>query len=114
MILAWLKLRQRNLAPILDSNGWAVNARVRINIPFGRSLTKVATLPEGAVRKQEDPFADKKSRWPSWILLILFLLGLLYLLNQRGFVSPWTCGLVGQKPPVTQTAPGTAAQAPAK
>ncbi len=114
MILAWLKLRQRNLAPILDSNGWAVNARARINIPFGRSLTKIATLPEGAVRKQEDPFADKKSRWPIWILLILVLLGLLYLLNQRGFVSPWTCGLVGQKPPATQAAPGTAAQAPAK
>jgi hypothetical protein len=81
---------------------------------FGSSLTKVAALPEGAVRKQEDPFADKKSRWPSWILLILVLLGLVYLLSQRGFVSQWTCGLVGQKPPMTQAAPGTATQAPAK
>jgi hypothetical protein len=114
MILAWLKLRQRNLAPILDANGWAVNARVRINVPFGGSLTKVAALPEGAVRKQEDPFADKKSRWPSLILLILVLLALLYFLNQRGFVHQWTCGFIGQKPPVTQMVPGAAAQAPVK
>lgn len=90
MILAWLKLRQRNLAPILDSNGWAVNARVRINIPFGRSLTKVAVLPEDAIRRQEDPFAEKKSRWPYWILLILILLGLLYLFNVRGCACPLT------------------------
>jgi len=31
-----LKLRQRNLGPILDANGWAVNARARINIPSAR------------------------------------------------------------------------------
>jgi hypothetical protein len=114
MILAWLKLRQRNLAPILDANGWAVNARVRINIPFGGSLTKVAALPEGAVRKQGDPFADKKSRWPSLIFLLLVLLALLYFFNLRGFVYQWTCGVIGQKPPVTQTAPGAAPQAPVK
>ena len=45
MILAWLKLRQRNLGPILDANGWAVNARAKINIPFGASLTGMAKLP---------------------------------------------------------------------
>ena len=28
------------LGPILDANGWAINARARINIPFGKSLTK--------------------------------------------------------------------------
>src|SRR5258708_7038149 len=31
MMLAWLKLQKRNLGPILDANGWAVNARARIN-----------------------------------------------------------------------------------
>ena len=29
MIIAWLKLRRRNLGPILDANGWAVNAKAR-------------------------------------------------------------------------------------
>ena len=40
MILAWLKLRKRNLGPILDANGWAVNAKAKINVPFGGSLTR--------------------------------------------------------------------------
>src|SRR6185503_3005386 len=31
MLIAWLKLRQRNLGPILDANGWAVNGRVKMN-----------------------------------------------------------------------------------
>ena len=39
MVIAWLKLRQRTLGPILEGNGWAVNGRVAINIPFGTSLT---------------------------------------------------------------------------
>ncbi|HXJ75952.1 MAG TPA: hypothetical protein VNM37_24060, partial [Candidatus Dormibacteraeota bacterium] len=48
MLIAWLKLRQRNLGPILDANGWAINGRVKMNVPFGGSLTKVASLPAGA------------------------------------------------------------------
>lgn len=35
MIIAWLKLRKRNLGPILDANGWAVNAKAKLNVPFG-------------------------------------------------------------------------------
>ncbi len=45
MLVAYLKLRQRSLAPVLDATGWAVNARVRINVPFGGSLTTLARLP---------------------------------------------------------------------
>lgn len=37
MLVAWLKLRQRNLGPILDANGWAVNAKAKLNVPFGGS-----------------------------------------------------------------------------
>jgi len=70
MILAWLKLRQRNLGPILDANGWAVNARARINIPFGASLTNVAKLPPGTQRDLFDPFAEKSRPWKLWLLLI--------------------------------------------
>src|SRR2546423_13870374 len=70
MIIAWLKLRKRNLGPILDANGWAVNARARINIPFGASLTGVAKLPPGTQRDLLDPFADKKRPWKLWLLLV--------------------------------------------
>jgi hypothetical protein len=58
MIIAALKLRQRNLGPILDANGWALNAKARINIPFGRSLTGVARLPPGSKRDLADPYAE--------------------------------------------------------
>lgn len=71
MILAWLKLRQRNLGPILDANGWAVNARARINIRFGRSLTRTAILPPGASHSLNDPFAEKKNPWPLRLLILI-------------------------------------------
>ncbi len=61
MIIAWLKLRQRTLGPILEGNGWAVNGRVKINIPFGRALTDMAVLPPGAKRSLEDPYEDKEA-----------------------------------------------------
>lgn len=57
MIMAWFKLRQRQLSPILDANGWAVNSHAKINIPFGTTLTLLATLPKGAKRSMSDPFA---------------------------------------------------------
>jgi|LauGreDrversion4_1035100.scaffolds.fasta_scaffold29074_1 hypothetical protein len=61
MIIAWLKLRQRTLGPILEGNGWAVNGRVKINVPFGRALTDMAALPPGAKRSLEDPYEDKEA-----------------------------------------------------
>ena len=71
VILAWSKLRKRNLGPILDANGWAVNAKARINIPFGRSLTGVAQLPPGSRRDLTDPYAEKKSGRYVAILIVL-------------------------------------------
>jgi hypothetical protein len=61
MIIAWLKLRQRTLGPILEGNGWAVNGRVKINIPFGAALTDLAVLPAGSKRSLEDPYEDKEA-----------------------------------------------------
>lgn len=61
MFIAALKLRQRNLGPLLDANGWAVNAMAKINIPFGRSLTGVAHLPEGSDRDLRDPFPERSN-----------------------------------------------------
>jgi len=45
MILAALKLRRRNLAPLLNANGWAVNADSLISIPFGATLTEEVKYP---------------------------------------------------------------------
>jgi hypothetical protein len=60
MVLAYIKLRKRNLAPLLDANGWAVNAKAVINVPLGQSLTQIAELPPGSQRDLIDPFAAKK------------------------------------------------------
>lgn len=59
MLIAWLKLRQRTLGPILDANGWAINGRVKVNIPLGTSLTHLAVIPEGATTLKDDPFEDR-------------------------------------------------------
>lgn len=88
MILAWFKLRARNLGPILDANGWAVNARARINIPFGASLTAAAKLPDNAERSLIDPFAEKKRPWGLYIAL-LALAGLLLYLWRAGYLAAW-------------------------
>ncbi|PSJ16805.1 hypothetical protein [Nitrosomonas supralitoralis] len=78
VILAYLKLRKRNLAPMLDGNGWAVNTRAIINIPFGTSLTKIASLPPGAQRSLIDPYAEKERPWKLYLFLILLLSSIMY------------------------------------
>ena len=57
MVLAWLKLRQRNLAPLLNANGWAINADAIVNAMFGSSLTDQAQFP---MMKLVDPYAPVK------------------------------------------------------
>jgi hypothetical protein len=72
MVIAWLKLRKRNLGPILDANGWAVNANAKINVPFGAALTGVAKLPPGSHRDLIDPYAEStKGRNRTIVVLIL-------------------------------------------
>jgi hypothetical protein len=74
MLLAWLKLHRRNLGPILDANGWALNANAKINVPFGASLTRVASLPAGAQRDLTDLFAEKRHPWKLYFALAAILL----------------------------------------
>jgi hypothetical protein len=62
MVIAAIKLRQRTLGPVLEGNGWAINGRVKINIPFGTMLTSMAKLPANAERSLTDPYADDSGR----------------------------------------------------
>ncbi len=75
VVIAWLKLRQRTLGPLLEGNGWAINGRVKINIPFGTKLTDLAVLPPGSRRSLEDPYEDKaaKTRRRAFVFLGLLL-----------------------------------------
>jgi hypothetical protein len=63
MLIAWLKLRQRTLGPLLDASGWAINGRIKINVPFGASLTTKAQLPPGSHRSLRDPYVDRAAMW---------------------------------------------------
>lgn len=72
MVMAWLKLRRRNIAPILNANGWAMNASSIVNITFGGTLTEMAHFPKV---KMQDPFAKKKmAAWKKWLIVISVLL----------------------------------------
>ncbi len=87
MIIAYLKLRKRNLAPILDANGWAINASAVVNIQFGNTLTHLAELPKGAKINLNDPFTKKKRPILPAIFIISIIIGVvLYFLWKYGFM----------------------------
>lgn len=71
MVLAYIKLRKRNLGPILDANGWAVNAAAKVNVPFGTSLTGIAKLPPGSSVDTSDTYAEKIFPWKMWLAVVL-------------------------------------------
>ncbi len=80
MIIGWLKLRKRNLAPVLDANGWAINASVKINIPFGKVLTKLAKLPKNSQITLKDPYTKKQKPILLIVLIILAVITITVLL----------------------------------
>ncbi|MBQ2290423.1 MAG: hypothetical protein II249_07140 [Bacteroidaceae bacterium] len=88
MIMAWMKLRRRNIAPLLNANGWAINASSRISIPFGETLTDVARFPK---LKLKDPYAKKGiPTWLKWVIssvVLLVVLAGLWLGNILAFVN---------------------------
>ena len=71
MLIAWLKLRQRSLGPILDASGWAINGRMNINLGLGRSLSQTAKVPVNAKRNIADPYADSHGLRNSLCVLAL-------------------------------------------
>jgi hypothetical protein len=111
MIVAALKLRQRNIGPILDADGWALNTQARINVPFGRSLTKLRTLPPGSERDPRDPFAEEERRWPWVVAVLIAAVALFAYLTYRDVIHPRTW-LSAPSVPATQ-APAPSAGAPA-
>ncbi|MBR1516652.1 MAG: hypothetical protein IJ620_00705 [Bacteroidales bacterium] len=88
MFIAWSKLRKRNLGPMLNANGWAVNAVILVNVRFGATLTSIAKYPKLVL---DDPFADKKMpAWKKWLIVISILIVIaavvaliIYLMHQQ-------------------------------
>jgi hypothetical protein len=75
VVLAYIKLRKRNLGPILDANGWAGNTRAKINVPFGATLSSVAKLPRGSRRDTSDRYAEKRLPWKTALFALVLLYG---------------------------------------
>ena len=76
MFIAWSKLKKRDLGPVLNANGWAINARILVNMAFGATLTSLAKYPNVMTMAAQDPYAKKKKKGVAWIWIfaILFLL----------------------------------------
>lgn len=94
MVLAWMKLRRRNIAPLLNANGWAVNANSKISIPFGETLTDLPKYPK---MKLKDPYKKNMPAWKKVVITIgaiAVLFVALWLTNVFSFVnlnSPLKC-----------------------
>jgi len=116
MLIAWLKLRQRNIGPILDANGWAVNARAKLNIPFGASLTAVAALPSNAERSLEDPFEEKRTPWVRYALAALVVAAGVswYLGYARTWIAMLKAAPAAPAAPIASASSGAPAAPPAK
>lgn len=71
MIMAWMKLRRRNLAPVLNANGWAVNADSIISVPFGLKLTEQVRFPF-----TKNPVKKSPAGKICLVILLLIILGL--------------------------------------
>ncbi len=85
MLIAWLKLRQRSLGPILDASGWAINGRMRVNVPLGASLSQTARLPPHAERSLRDPYAE--SHVTAWSVLLVVV-------SVAAVLAAWRLGLL--------------------
>jgi hypothetical protein len=117
MLIAWLKLRQRTLGPILEANGWAINGRVKINIPLGTSFTSLARLPANARRSLQDPYEDKaaaaaRRRTIALLIFVVIAAAAFWWRDQ------WWWWVTGGTPPApapatAPAAPGAPAAAPA-
>ena len=47
-LVAFIKLRKRELSAILEGSGWAINARMRLTRKQGRAFTQRPSYPKGA------------------------------------------------------------------
>ena len=88
MVMAYLKLRRRNLAPVLNANGWAINADAIISVPFGRTLTEQVAFP-----LVKAPKVGGMKKWAKWLLALCIIFVVLSILCAILFLCGfcWHC-----------------------
>ena len=97
MVIAWLKLRRRNLAPVLNANGWAINADAIISVPFGRTLTEQVRFP-----LVKDPLAKAKKGMKPWQATLITLSTIALLIAAMWFGYKYITRAVVEDEPTTE------------
>ena len=104
MFIAWRKLRKRDLGPVLNANGWAINAASLVNVKFGKTLTSLAKFPKLTAVDPEARKAQARRRFWCWLCSIVVVacvaLWLYNVLAPIGLKSPLSC----YKDPVEEVA----------
>ena len=95
MFIAWRKLRKRDLGPVLNANGWAINAASLVSVKFGKTLTSLARFPKLADVDPEARKARNRKRFWGWFCGIVAVacvaLWLCNVLAPVGIKSPLSC-----------------------
>lgn len=100
VFIAWRKLRRRNLGPVLNANGWAINARALVTGAFGKSLTSLAQLPKLTAVDPKERAKRRRRRCLTWLCILLILglvFGILWYKNKLGCI-----GLARYEEPVVE------------
>ncbi len=108
VILTYFRLRARDLAPILNACGWAVNGRIKMTMKLSREFTGEAELPSNADRDLLDPFADSHLT-RNLALTAVLLLGVLLLYWRLGWLNDWLPAAMEPKPRAPLGAPAAPA-----
>ena len=95
MILAYFKLRRRDLGAILNASGWAINREMRFSMKRAAAFTKCA----------------KKSLLPLWVGLGVLVVAVIAICSLCGSCDD--CASKGDAAPAAATAPAVAPAAPA-
>ncbi len=95
MFIAWRKLKKRDLGPVLNTNGWAINAKSLVNVKFGKTLTSLAKFPKlTAVDPEAKKKAARRTFWSCFCGIIIVAAVALWLFNVLapiGIKSPLKC-----------------------
>lgn len=90
VIIAYFKLRARDLGPILNACGWAINSRVKLTLKLGQLLTQEAQVPVTAGIM--DPYAED-NRKRNWVVAAVVVIILFYVACEMGLLD-WVYWLV--------------------
>lgn len=117
-VLGWWKLRQRNLAILLEGSGWALNDRLLLTKPLGRLFTRRPPRPAGSSVDRTDliPIVkvskdDEEESSPKGALVTLLVLAVLATLAWE-FRAPITSGVKLLLPPPAASSAAPPAASP--